>query len=129
MSEDFKNFNINIDDIPMSNELFDNIHKAINELRKNEMYNNLEVVLNDNLINVKDKLRGYRTIFGCRVSYDNLEESVSFIVRKDTEPSYEQLKDRINKAIEYIGSREIYNDDFDTETNKLLALLKGDKEW
>ena len=50
MSEDFKNFNINIDDIPMSNELFDNIHKAINELRKNEMYNNLEVVLNDNLI-------------------------------------------------------------------------------
>ena len=37
------------------------------------------------------------------------------------------LQQRISNAIEYIGSREMYNDDFDTETNKLLAILKGEK--
>ena len=41
---------------------------------------------------------------------------------------FNEICERNFNAIEYIGSREMYNDDFDTETNKLLDLLKGDKE-
>ena len=37
----------------------------------------------------------------------------------------EIYEERINKAIEYIGSKEMYNDDFDTEVYKLLKILKG----
>lgn len=37
-----------------------------------------------------------------------------------------QLKDRINKALAYLGSKEMYDDDFDTESDKLSNLLKGE---
>lgn len=38
-----------------------------------------------------------------------------------------KYKEVIDIAIEYIGSKEMYNDDFDTEIYKLLKILKGDK--
>ena len=44
------------------------------------------------------------------------------------EQDVDRFYSRIEKAIEYIGSREMYNDDFDTNTNKLLEILKGDNE-
>lgn len=42
---------------------------------------------------------------------------------------YIELLDRINAALKYIGSKEQYDDDFDTECVKLNMILKGsDKE-
>lgn len=63
-------------------------------------------------------------------TYENPEDLTLFYMWLDekAKDKIKELENRINKAIEYIGSREMYNDDFDTETNKLLNLLKGDKE-
>lgn len=36
-----------------------------------------------------------------------------------------KLQQRIDKAIKYIGSKEMYEDSFDTEVEKLLKILKG----
>ena len=33
-----------------------------------------------------------RTILGCRLSYADLSKDISFIVRQDNEPTYEQLQ-------------------------------------
>ena len=38
----------------------------------------------------------------------------------------ETYEERINKAIKYIESKEMYNDDFDTEVYKLLKILRGE---
>ena len=38
----------------------------------------------------------------------------------------EMYEERINKAIKYIESKEMYNDDFDTEVYKLLKILRGE---
>ena len=42
------------------------------------------------------------------------------------EKENQELKEKIDKAIKYIGSKEMYNDDFDTEIYKLLKILKGE---
>lgn len=101
MSEELKQFNINLEDIKENNNLFDNIQKAIDELRIHTLSDRFEVILNNNLLEVKEKMTNYRTILGCRITYDNLDKNVSFIVREDTQPSYEELQNRIDKAIEY----------------------------
>lgn len=96
MKEELKKwFQIDLDTIEEDKELFTNIQKAIEKLNDIEMANKYEVVLNNNLIEVKDKYTNFRTILGCRVSYDNLDKNVSFIVRADTKPSYENLEQQI----------------------------------
>jgi hypothetical protein len=90
-----------------------------------------EVILNNNLIESKQKLTGFKTILGCRISYDNLDKNISFIVREDTEPTYEELARRINKAISKLESM-FANGDEKTILDDLLELdkvLRGsDKE-
>ena len=92
MSEEIKEFNINLEDIKESNNLFDNLHEAIEKMRLHTLSDRFEVVLNNNLIESKEKLTNFRTILGCRISYDNLDKNISFIVREDDKPSYEQLE-------------------------------------
>lgn len=103
MSEEIKEFNINLEDIKESNNLFDNLHEAIEKMRLHTLNDRFEVVLNNNLIESKEKLTNFRTILGCRISYDNLDKNISFIVREDNKPSYEELEnkiDRLNNIIE-----------------------------
>ena len=107
MNEVLKKFDIDIENIPVNDDLFDNIQKAIDELRENQVYGNLEVILNNNLINAKDKLNNYRTILGCRVSYEDLERNISFIVKEDSEPTYEQLQNNWNELKEYCLNEQI----------------------
>ena len=136
--EEMKHFNISIDDIEPSTDIFGAIEQAAIEMRMNSFKDRLEVILNGNLIETKDKYTGYRTIFGCRVSYDNLPKDISFIVREDTKPSYEELQDRIDEAIVFIETfnKTIKNDgrfgsyvDFMTIPKGLSIILKGsDKE-
>lgn len=97
MSEELKQFDINIDDIKESNNLFDNIYEAIEKMKLHTLTNKFEVVLNNNLIESKEKATNYRTIFGCRISYENLDKNISFIVREDTKPSYEELQHQLEQ--------------------------------
>lgn len=129
--DDMKAFNISIDDIKPSNDIFGAIEKAIIKMRQDYFLNRLEVVLNDNLIESKDKLTNYRTILGCRVSYDDLPKEVSFIVRKDTKPTYDKLEHRINKALKYINymfDKANENDIID-DLLKIEKILKGSEDY
>ena len=106
MNDELKQFNIDIEDIKEDNNLFDNIQKAIAEMNKYTLSDRYEVILNNNLIEFKEKTTNYRTIFGCRISYDNLPKDVSFIVREDTEPSYDKLQSNWNSLREWIEQQK-----------------------
>ena len=97
MNEELKQFGIDINTIKESNDLINNISEAIHQMSLATMKDRFEVILNNNLIEFKEKLTNYRTVFGCRISYDNLPKDVSFIVREDMEPSYEHLKQELDQ--------------------------------
>ena len=109
-------FDINVDDIKPDEHIFGAIEEAIIKMRNECLIDRLEVVLNNNLIDIKDKITDNRTILGCRLSYADLSKDVSFIVRQDNEPTYEQLqqqnkkqKEVIDKAIELLGNYKHYS--------------------
>lgn len=99
LKSDLKIFNIDIDDIEFNPHFFEVLQEAIAKMREETLLKNLEVVLNNNLIEAIYKPTNYRTILGCRVSFADLEESVSFIVRPDDKPSYEKLEQE-NKSLQ-----------------------------
>lgn len=110
LKSDLKIFNIDIDDIEFNPHFFEVLQEAIAKMREETLLKNLEVVLNNNLIEARYKPTNYRTILGCRVSYADLEESVSFIVRPDEKPSYECLEQQCKKQKEVIDKiKQILN--------------------
>lgn len=113
LKKELKGFNINIDDIEPNDNILGALEEAIIRMRNEYLINRLEVVLNDNLIEVKDKITNYRTLFGARISYDNLSKDISFIVRKDNKPSYEQLEQQVKKQKEVIDKINNYIDNYD----------------
>lgn len=138
MSEELKEFDINLEDIEENVHLFDNIDEALEKMRVAALKDRFEVVLNNNLIETKDKYTGFRTILGCRISYDNLDKNVSFVVREDTKPTYEELETELqqkeNKEKEIREYMENYiktedapiNERIKIEFKELLKIL--DKE-
>lgn len=102
LKSDLKIFNIDIDDIELNPHFFETLQEAIDKMREETLAKNLEVVLNNNLIEARYKPTNYRTILGCRVSYADLEKSISFIVRPDEKPSYEYLE---QEYIEYMRAK------------------------
>nr|DAU99342.1 MAG TPA: hypothetical protein [Caudoviricetes sp.] len=114
--KEMRAFDINVDDIKPDEHIFGAIEEAIIKIRNECLIDRLEVVLNNNLIDIKDKITDNRTILGCRLSYADLSKDVSFIVRQDNEPTYEQLqqqnkkqKEVIDKAIELLGNYKHYS--------------------
>jgi hypothetical protein len=114
--KEMRAFDINVDDIKPDEHIFGAIEEAIIKMRNECLIDRLEVVLNNNLIDIKDKITVNRTILGCRISYADLSKDVSFIVRQDNEPTYEQLqqqnkkqKGAIDKAIELLGNYKHYS--------------------
>lgn len=112
--KEMRAFDINVDDIKPDEHIFGAIEEAIIKMRNECLIDRLEVVLNNNLIDIKDKITDNRTILGCRFSYADLSKDISFIVRQDNEPTYEQLqeenkkqKEVIDKAMEYINKNLI----------------------
>lgn len=99
LKSDLKIFNIDIDDIEFNPHFFEALQEAIAKMREETLLKNLKVVLNNNLIEAIYKPTNYRTILGCRVSYDDLPKDVSFIVRPDDKPSYEKLEEE-NKSLQ-----------------------------
>ena len=77
----FKTFNLDVEDIKESDNPVGLIEEAISKFAEWYDRTQLEVVLNENLLTVKDKFTGAEAICGCRVRLDNLEKSISFIVR------------------------------------------------
>lgn len=114
--KEMRAFDINVDDIKPDEHIFGAIEEAIIKMRNECLIDRLEVVLNNNLIDIKDKITDNRTILGCRLSYADLSKDVSFIVRQDNEPTYEQLqqqnkkhKEAIDKVIELLGNYKHYS--------------------
>lgn len=107
LKSDLKMFNIDIDDIELNPHFSEMLQEAINKMRKETLTKNLEVVLNNNLIEARYKPTNYRTILGCRVSYEDLEKSISFIVRPDENPSYECLEQQNRKQKEVIDKAKL----------------------
>ena len=124
MKEELRQFDIDIEDITENNDLIDNIHEAIHQMSLATMKDRFEVILNNNLINVREKSTNYRTIFGCRISYDNLPKDVSFIVREDVKPSYEKLEQEneklhsIIKEVREWANKAVFYFDFEEEITK-----------
>ena len=104
MNEELKQFDISIDEIKLSEELFDNLREAIDKMRLATFKDNFEVVLNNNLIECKEIKTQFKTILGCRISYKDLDKNLSFIVREDIEPSYEELQQQLKDIEEYLES-------------------------
>jgi len=136
MSEELKQFNINIEDIEEDNNLFNNIQEAIDKLRIHTLADRFEVVLNNNLIEAKEKLTNYRTILGCRITYDNLDKNISFIVREDNKPTYKELeykynkqKEVLDKIKEYCNNRLQYYNEMERDYGKIeFSYAENDNE-
>ena len=99
--DEMKAFEIEVDDIEPNEHIFGVLEKTIHKMKNEYLVHRLEVVLNNNLIETRVKKTNYRTILGCRVSYDDLPKDVSFIVRPDEKPSYEILQQE-NKQLKHI---------------------------
>lgn len=126
--KEMRAFDINVDDIKPDEHIFGAIEEAIIKMRNECLIDRLEVVLNNNLIDIKDKITDNRTILGCRLSYADLSKDVSFIVRQDNEPTYEQLQQENQKCKEVIDKaiKEL-NDYLNINTSirdELLDILK-----
>lgn len=104
--KEMRAFDINVDDIKPDEHIFGAIEEAIIKMRNECLIDRLEVVLNNNLIDIKDKITVNRTILGCRISYADLSKDVSFIVRQDNEPTYEQLQKENKQLKIQISARE-----------------------
>lgn len=102
--KEMRAFDINVDDIKPDEHIFGAIEEAIIKMRNECLIDRLEVVLNNNLIDIKDKITDNRTILGCRFSYADLSKDVSFIVRQDNEPTYEQLQKENKRQKEVINN-------------------------
>lgn len=133
MNEELKQFDISVDEIKLSEELFDNLHEAIDKMRLATFKDNFEVVLNNNLIECKEIKTQFRTILGCRISYDNLDKDVSFIVREDLKPSYEELEKQLKDKDEKISKIKDYclierEDINGSKCDDILEILESNKE-
>lgn len=102
--KEMRAFDINVDDIKPDEHIFGAIEEAIIKMRNECLIDRLEVVLNNNIIDIKDKITDNRTILGCRLSYADLSKDISFIVRQDNEPTYEQLQKENKRQKEVINN-------------------------
>ena len=56
-----------------------------------------------------------------QLQQENQKLKIQISVKEEVANKYKEV---IDKAIKYIGSKEMYNDAFDTEVYKLLKILK-----
>jgi hypothetical protein len=113
VNEKLRTFKIEVDDI----ENVDFEHGMIQEIAKAYAdamdLRRYELVLNKNIITIKDKITGINSYMGMKVSLEPLEKDISFIVRPSNQPTYEelqqenaQLKDKIKKGLEELNKTD-----------------------
>ena len=107
LKDELKPFGINLEDIKSESDTFSMINEAIEKMSlMGYLVDNLEVVLNSNLLEVRNKHTRESAIFGVKCSFQPLEKDMSFIVRKRVfeEPDYKKmyfdLKERIKSVID-----------------------------
>lgn len=103
--------NIKLSDIEVSNKLFDKLQEAIDTMHMNGYYGDLEVILNSNLLICQNTPNKIDTIFGMKVSFQDLEECVSFVVKP-----YEKTRCWLCEQIE--------NGTYDNKTSNGTTALK-----
>lgn len=135
IKEELKGFNINIDDIEPCDfessikDLCKNLALALDKQR-------YEIVLNKNIIDIKDTFTNFHSYMGLKLSFESFEKDIGFIVRPNFELSYDELQqkckqqqDIINKAINllntYIG---VLDDTSDLYFENVKSILEIGKE-
>lgn len=134
IKEELKGFNINIDDI----EICD-FEVAIKDLCKNIALEldkqRYEIVLNKNIIDIKDTFTNLHSYMGLKLSFESFEKDIGFIVRPNFELSYDELqqkykqqKEIINKAMDllnaYIGVLDDTSDLYFENVKSILETVK-----
>lgn len=88
---ELEKYNLKVSDIEVSNKLFDKLQEAIDTMQMNGYYGDLEVILNSNLLVHKNLSKKIDTIFGMKVTFQDLEECVSFVVKPYEEKTADQM--------------------------------------
>lgn len=101
-----KNFDISLDNIKTGGPADKVLREKIREIKTLEDTKRFEIVLNQNLIDIKDRFTCIHSYMGLKLSLEPFEKDVSFIIRPTNELTYEelkkenkQLKEKINKTI------------------------------
>ena len=117
IKKELKGFNINIDDIE-PNEI---THGAMQELIENiiieENVKRFEIILNKNILNIKDRFTDIHSYMGLKMSLKPLEKDISFIIKPTNELTYDELQQENKKLKKRIN-----------EANKLIEHFKL-TEW
>jgi hypothetical protein len=136
VNEKLRTFKIEVDDIEnvdFEHGMIQEIAKAYADAMDLKRY---ELVLNKNIITIKDKITGINSYMGMKVSLEPLEKDISFIVRPRNQPTYEELqqenarlKNKIENAIKLIEEIKLHYQQTPTmipnvKINKLEDLLK-----
>ena len=130
IKETLKGFNLNIDDIEPCDfeesikDLCKNIALALDKQR-------YEIVLNKNIIDIKDTFTNFHSYMGLKVSFESFEKDIGFIVRPNFELSYDELQqenkqlkaqiEEYQKALDETMSEKI---DIQNNWNELKECLK-----
>ena len=130
IKKELKGFNINIDDIEPNEITHGAMQELIEKIIIEENVKRFEIVLNKNILNIKDRLTGIHGYMGLKLSLEPLEKDISFIIRPTNELTYDELrqenkelKEIINKAVDKLYCwGETLNPDFQKE---MLNILKG----
>ena len=138
MNEKLRTFKIEVDDIEnvdFEHGMIQEIAKAYADAMDLKRY---ELVLNKNIITIKDKITGINSYMGMKVSLEPLEKDISFIVRPSNQPTYEQLqqenarlKDKNQKAFKIVDEKITnlnltygVDNEFREEYDELWEILK-----
>lgn len=92
IKKELKVFNINIDDIEPHEITHGAMHELIEKTIIEENVKRFEVVLNKNILNIKDRLTGIHSYMGLKLSLEPLEKDISFIIRPTNELTYDELQ-------------------------------------
>ena len=138
VNEKLRTFKIEVEDIEnvdFEHGMIQEIAKAYADAMDLKRY---ELVLNKNIITIKDKITGVNSYMGMKVSLEPLEKDISFIVRSSNQPTYEELqqqnarlKDKNQKAFKIVDEKLTnlnltygVDNEFREEYDELWEILK-----
>lgn len=117
LKEELKIFNIDLDDIKEIKEFNDNLQEAISKFEEEKvLHENLQVVLNGNLIELRNNCGRLQAIFGCKINLQELEESISFVLK----PCFNNEMKSADKMFEELGYEKKQNEQWLVYTNDIL---------
>jgi len=92
IKKELKGFNINIDDIEPNEITHEAMQELIEKIIIEENVKRFEIVLNKNILNIKDRFTDIHSYMGLKLSLEPLEKDISFIIRTTNELTYDELQ-------------------------------------